>query len=366
MIAVSRRPMIAVLALLLIGAAPARAVAGGATDALRPAIDHVRRILDDPALKGPARTPERRAALRGVLEGVIDFPEAARRALAMHWRDRTDAERVEFVALFKDLVTYSYIVKIEPYAGEPVAFTGESEHDGMTTVQTRIQTRQGPLPVDYRMHVRDGRWLVYDVLVEGVSLVGNYRAQFNSIIQTSSFAELIRRMKVRLGELAAASAASSVHRRGRGTLSPFGGHGMRHDPIDPARSPGAERPAVAMAGAALEAVARHLDALEQRALATIVASEEELRALESGAAGGPQDDTARMLAITVLADVATRERKVLDEIAAARARLHEGTFGTCETCGATITASRLEALPTARHCVACQANAERSASEEAA
>ncbi len=198
---------VAALALLLIGAAPGPAVAGGATDALRPAIDHVRRILDDPALKGPARTPERRAALRGVLEGVIDFPEASRRALAVHWRDRTDAERAEFVALFKDLVTYSYIVKIEPYAGEPVVFTGESEHDGMTTVLTRIQTRQGTIPVDYRMHVRDGRWLVYDVLVEGVSLVGNYRAQFNSIIQTSSFAELVRRMKVRLTELAAASPA---------------------------------------------------------------------------------------------------------------------------------------------------------------
>ena len=207
MMAVGRRPMIAALVLLLIGAAPGRAVAGGATDALRPAIEHVRLILDDSALKGPARTPERRAALRAAIEGMIDFPEAARRALAVHWRDRTEAERAEFVSLFKDLVTYSYILKVEPYAGEAVVFAGESQHDGMTTVLTRIQSRQGPIPVDYRMHVRDGRWLVYDVLVEGVSLVGNYRAQFNSIIQTSSFAELIRRMKVRLTELAAASPA---------------------------------------------------------------------------------------------------------------------------------------------------------------
>ncbi len=141
---------------------------------------------------------------------------------------------------------------------------------------------------------------------------------------------------------------------------------MRHDPIDPARSSGPERPAVVTAGASFEAVARHLDALEQRAVTTILASEEELRALESGTPGGAQDDTARMLAMATLADVVTRERKAVDEIAAARARLAEGTFGTCEACGGTIPVSRLEALPTARHCLACQAKAERSASEEAA
>jgi RNA polymerase-binding transcription factor DksA len=141
---------------------------------------------------------------------------------------------------------------------------------------------------------------------------------------------------------------------------------MRHDPIDPARSGGPERPASATAAASFEAVARRLGALEQRALATIVASEEELRALEGGAPGGPPDDTARTLAMAVLADVVTRERKALEEIAAARARLVEGTFGTCETCGGTIPVSRLDALPTARHCLACQADVERSASEEAA
>lgn len=199
--------MIAALALAVLFTVSASAAPGSATDALRPAIDHVLRILADPALKGAAQTPARRAALRGAIDDVIDFPEAARRALALHWRNRTEAERAEFVALFTDLVTYSYILKVEPYAGEMVVFIGESEHAGATTVLTKIQTRQGPVPVDYRMHERGGRWLVYDVLVEGVSLVGNYRAQFNTIIQTSSYAELVRRIKARLAELAAGSAA---------------------------------------------------------------------------------------------------------------------------------------------------------------
>lgn len=109
---------------------------------------------------------------------------------------------------------------------------------------------------------------------------------------------------------------------------------MRHDPIDPARSPGRERPPVVAAGATWEALARQLDALELRALATIVASEDGLRALEGGTAAGSQDDTARMQAMAVLADVVTRERKAVEEIAAARVRLIEGTFGTCEACGA--------------------------------
>lgn len=209
--------MIAALALLLlVGAAPGQVAAGPATDTLRPVIDQVRLILDDPRLKGPARTSERRAALRTAFERVVDFPEASRRALAVHWRNRTEAERAEFTGLFKELVTYSYIVKVEPYAGETVVFVGESEQDGTTTVLTKVQTRQGAVPVDYRMHAVDGRWLVYDVLVEGVSLVGNYRAQFNTIVQTSSFAELIRRMKARVDELSTApTSAAAVTPRGR-------------------------------------------------------------------------------------------------------------------------------------------------------
>jgi phospholipid transport system substrate-binding protein len=201
--------MTAALAIAFVCAPWDGAGAGSAADELRPAIDKVLRILDDPAMKGELRTRERRAALRTVMESAIDFPEAARRALAMHWRPRTEAEREEFTGLFKDLVTYSYIRMMEPYAGEKVQFGGESESDGTTTVLTRIHRRQGePVPVDYRMHLRGMRWLVYDVVAEGVSLVANYRVQFNSIIQTSSYGELVRRIRARVAELSQAPAAS--------------------------------------------------------------------------------------------------------------------------------------------------------------
>lgn len=204
------RILIAVsLVLVLVGALPAGAGTGGAaSDELRPAIDKVLRVLDDPALRGEAKTSERRAALRGVMENAIDFPEAARRALAAHWRMRSEAEREEFIGIFKDLVTYSYIRLMEPYAGETVQIVGESPTNGTATVLTRIQRRQGePVPIDYRMHVRGTRWLIYDVLVEGVSLVGNYRVQFHTIIQTSSYEELVRRMRARVAELRPTPAA---------------------------------------------------------------------------------------------------------------------------------------------------------------
>jgi phospholipid transport system substrate-binding protein len=197
------------LLLFAVVAWPASAGAGGAADELRLSIDKILGILAAPELKGEGHVRERRAALHTVVDDAIDFPEAARRALAVHWRVRTDAEREEFVRLFKDLVAYSYIRIMEPYAGETVQIVGESQGDGLTTVLTRIHRRQGePVPVDYRMHRRGGHWLIYDVAVEGVSLVGNYRVQFNTIIQTSSYDELIRRMRARVQELNQAPAAA--------------------------------------------------------------------------------------------------------------------------------------------------------------
>ena len=185
-------------------AAVRRPAAGPATDALRPAIDHVLRILNDEALKGPAHTQDRRQALRRVMEDVIDFPDAARRALALHWQGRTEAERAEFVALFQDLVIYSYIVTMESYGSQTVVYAGETVSDGGAAVFTTVQGRQGaPIPVEYRMHQRDGRWLIHDVVIQGVSLVANYRTQFHTLVRSSSYAELVRRIRARVAALMA-------------------------------------------------------------------------------------------------------------------------------------------------------------------
>jgi phospholipid transport system substrate-binding protein len=194
----------AVLAVgLLLGpwlAGPARA--GVPQDQLRAQIDRVIKILDDPELKKEGNSAARRTAVRKVAEEIFDFQETAKRSLARHWQPRTPAERDEFVRLFADLLERSYISKIELYGGEKIVYAAERIDGDAATVSTKIVTKNGSeVPIDYRVLRHGDRWLVYDVSIEGVSLVSNYRTQFNKIIQTSSFAELLKKMKAKQDEV---------------------------------------------------------------------------------------------------------------------------------------------------------------------
>jgi phospholipid transport system substrate-binding protein len=174
---------------------------GPPTDQLKSSIDRVLKILGDPVLKADGKNRERRAAVRKVANDIFDFAETAKRSLARHWQGRTDKEREEFVVLFGDLLERSYISKIELYGGEKIQFAREQLDGDVASVFTKIVTKQGTeVPVDYRLLRRGDRWLVYDVSIEGVSLISNYRTQFNKIIQTSSYGELVKKMKVKQEE----------------------------------------------------------------------------------------------------------------------------------------------------------------------
>jgi len=176
--------------------APAPARAGAPTDQLKASVEQIVKVLENPGLRSEARSQERRAAIRKEAEGVFDFTETAKRALGRHWQALAEKDRQEFTSLFTDLIERAYISKIERYSGERIAYAGEAVDGGLATVRTRFVTKQGTeVPVDYRMQQRGDRWLVYDVSVEGVSLINNYRTQFDKIIQTSSYAELVRKMK---------------------------------------------------------------------------------------------------------------------------------------------------------------------------
>ena len=175
--------------------------AGTPTEQLKSQIDRVLKVLDDPDLKKENRARDRRASVRRIANDIFDFSETAKRSLARHWQSRTPAEREEFVQLFGDLLERSYISKIELYGGEKIGYIGESMDGDLATVRTRIVTRHGSeIPIDYKMHHLGSRWLVYDVTIEGVSLIANYRTQFNKIIQTQSYAELVKRMKTKQEE----------------------------------------------------------------------------------------------------------------------------------------------------------------------
>ena len=197
-------------ALLLVLAGPGEVWAGAPSDQLRAQIDRAVKILEDPELKKDGKQRERRAAVRQVANDIFDFSETAKRSLARHWASRTQAERDEFVLLFTDLLERSYISKIELYGGEQIKFVGESVDPDGAIVRTRLVTKQGSeIPIDYRMHARGDKWLVYDVLIEGVSLISNYRTQFNKIITTSSYQELVKKMKTKQGEFLPAEKRTS-------------------------------------------------------------------------------------------------------------------------------------------------------------
>jgi phospholipid transport system substrate-binding protein len=157
------------------------------------------------------RPGDHAAEIRKLAQSLFDFEETARRTLGPHWSARTPEERREFVGLFTDLLERAYVRRIDDGAGGTVTYTAESIDGDEATVRTRVVTKQGTeIPLDYRMHRKNGRWLVYDVNIEGVSLIANYRTQFNKVIQTESYDALVRRLRSK-----EAPAASPAPRRSR-------------------------------------------------------------------------------------------------------------------------------------------------------
>jgi phospholipid transport system substrate-binding protein len=187
--------------LLLAGSAtPSRA--GEPQDKVRQTVDAVLALLGDEALKAPERTQERRTKIRQAVLQRFGFEEMSRRSLAVHWQKLSPQERQEFVQLFTDLLERSYIDKIDGYRGNPqnIRYTKETiDKDGYASVHSEIvNQRDMNVDVEYRLLQRNGNWEVYDIVIEGVSLVNNYRTQFNKIIQESSYANLIKQMKLKL------------------------------------------------------------------------------------------------------------------------------------------------------------------------
>lgn len=194
--------IVAMLAAAAVMAVSPPARAGVPTEQLRGATDRVLKLVQDPELKKPARGEERRKQIRAVANEIFDWQETGKRALARHWHPRSPTEREEFSILFADLIESSYVRKIETYSGEKILYVGETIEGDQATVRTRLVTKSNTeIPIDYRMLKEGDRWRAYDVLIEGVSLVSNYRTQFNRIIQQSSYDELAKKLRTKQEEL---------------------------------------------------------------------------------------------------------------------------------------------------------------------
>jgi phospholipid transport system substrate-binding protein len=196
--------LVALVLLVCVCFLPSPAWAGPPTDQLKAPVDQVIRILQDPKLKPDSMAAERRAAIRKEAESIFDFPETAKRALGRHWQSLSPGDQREFVSLFTDLLERAYLGKIERYSGEPIVYTGDTIEGDLATVKTKFTTKQGSeIPIDYRLVRHGDRWLVYDVFIEGVSLIANYRTQFDRIMRTGSYQELARRLRAKEAEFSA-------------------------------------------------------------------------------------------------------------------------------------------------------------------
>jgi len=205
----SWRALALATAALLVVWEPAEGIAGPATDQVKGTVDQVLKILADPALKGEKKLRERRAKIRQVVLQRFGFTEMSKRSLGRYWSERTPEERTEFVRLYTDLLERAYIDRVDGYTGEQVVYLGELVDGDYSEVKSKIVTKRNQeIPILYRLQKTNANWEVYDVIVEGVSLVNNYRTQFSKIIRTSSYQVLVKKMQVKLegeeaGELGA-------------------------------------------------------------------------------------------------------------------------------------------------------------------
>jgi len=185
-----------VAAWLLVVAAPAAAgPAVGPREAVETALTQVLSLAQDGAASG-ASTADRLAQMRRIARETFDFDEIAQRSLSRHWQARTPEEQAEFVTLFRDLLERSYLTQVEACSGETITFTGESVEGGLATVRSKVVTGRGTeIPLDYRMHVSDGHWRIYDVVVGGWSFIASYRSQFDRVIRVESYAALRDRLR---------------------------------------------------------------------------------------------------------------------------------------------------------------------------
>jgi len=190
------------LAAWIMVAGAVAAPAMGPRETIESAVGRVMSLLQDAdAPRTESATPSRqgadkRAEVRKIARDLFDFEEVTRRTLSRHWAARSADEKAEFVALFTELLERSYVTRVEAYVGESISYIGEAVDAGYATVRSKVLTdRRSEIALDYRLHLRDGRWRVYDLQIDGVSFVSTYRSQFDRIIQAESYSALLERMR---------------------------------------------------------------------------------------------------------------------------------------------------------------------------
>ena len=172
---------------------------GSAIDAVRSSVEAILDLLK----KGDMDKAARRSAMEVIIDKRFDFRAMSQRTLATNWKKASDAEKQEFTGLFKQLIQSSYVGKLEAYTNETVEYVAEKAKGRKAVVETLIKTASADIPLNYKMYSKDGDWLVYDVIIEGVSLISNYRSSYQTIVKQEGFDGLMAKMKAKIEELKA-------------------------------------------------------------------------------------------------------------------------------------------------------------------
>lgn len=198
-----KKIVIPVVLLLLLVAALLFAVPS-VTSEVKGVVDEVIRIVSDKEMKKPQNEQKRRDALKKAISVIFDYGEMAKRSMGKHWKERSPAEKKEMMQLYETLLENSYSNKIESYNQEKIVYLKESVEGEYAEVKSKVITaKRDEYSLDYRLMNEGGRWMIYDVVIEGVSLVSNYRTQFNNIIQRDGYGALVKKLRQKSKEITA-------------------------------------------------------------------------------------------------------------------------------------------------------------------
>ena len=208
---VCRRMSIGIVLALFLWAGPVVQTvwAGGATDAMKASIDELLRVVQDKDLKQPAKTPERRKLLEQTVSERFDFEEMSLRALGAPWKQLSDQEKKEFVALFRTLLINTYREQIETYSGDGVQYLNERVEKAGDKEYAEVRTKiflsdKSELRLDYKLINKDkANWRVYDVVIQDIGLISNYQKQFTKIIRASSYQGLVDQLRTKSDKIKA-------------------------------------------------------------------------------------------------------------------------------------------------------------------
>jgi phospholipid transport system substrate-binding protein len=185
---------------LLLGFTFARSAnAGEPLDVVKGAADRAIQVLKDSKLLSKDKRKERVDRIKEILEPIFDFEEMAKRSLGPHWRRRTPAEQQEFVKIFQEFIERVYSDKIDLYEGEKIVFGKETMDQDFAQVESNVINAKGEsFSIVYRLRRADGKWKVYDAVVENISFINNYRSQFDRVINSSSYEELVKKLREKI------------------------------------------------------------------------------------------------------------------------------------------------------------------------